>query len=235
MPYTVKDMAYASYSSTRLNELLSKLKDVVAKADFIRTKDRLTRKDKIIVRLADLLAGQESSYFGPEARLFISSIHIGKADVLRIMERRGEVLSRSGLEGRLQANAKKFIQDFGIDAIDVLTTDATSPEIMLRMDAIELTLLNITTGLDYCDNSLDRLLKENGLSVDNINGFMSIEDVTQEQLDKLVLLLEPYTKAGKAKRIAELNKLAHVLWHFRKANLDGSDDAAVNYILRSIV
>lgn len=235
MGYSVKDMSYATYPTTRLNEVLSKLKDIVARADFVRTKDKLTRKDKIILKLADLTAGTSSHYFSPETKLFISSIHIGKADVLRAMTSRGETLSRSGLEGRLFADAKKFVKDFGIDAVTVLSTEQITAEMQIRLDAIELTLLNITTGLDYCDNILDNLLRTNGLAIDNINGFSSVEDITQEQLDLLVELLEPYTEAGKAKRKAELMKLSHVLWHFRKANLDGSDNATVNYILRSLI
>lgn len=230
-------MAYSivTGNGVRLAEVLSKLKNLVAKAEFLMTKQQLTRKDKIIIKLVSLLAGKDSHYFNSETKLYISSLHISKADVLRVMTSRGDNISRSGLEARLYACARQFVQDFGLDAIDVLTSDQITSEIMLRMDAIELTLLNITAGIDYCDNNVDRLLKEHGLNIENINGFSSIEEVTQEQVDKLVELLEPYTDKGKAKRIAELNKLSHVLWHFRKASLDGSDDATVNYILRSIL
>lgn len=219
----------------RLDDILKQLKNVVARADFLRTKEKLSRKDKLIIKMSNLVADKDSHYFCPEAKLFISSLYISKADVLRIMERRGEVLSRSGLQGRLENSAKRFITDFGIDAITVLASDKFTPEMLLRLDAIELTLLNITTGIDYRDNNLDRLLTENGLNINNINGFSSIDEITQEQVDRLVELLEPYTKAGKAKRIAELNNLAPVLWHFRKACIDGSDNATVNYILRSIL
>ena len=219
----------------RLHDVLKQLKNVVARAEFLMTKEKLSRRDKIIIKLSNLVAGKDSHYFGAEAKLYISSLHISKADVLRIMERRGETLSRSGLQGRLENSAKRFVADFGIDAITVLATEQITPEIMIRFDAIELTLLNITLGIDYKDNNLDRLLQANGLDVGSIKGFSSIEDVTQEQVDKLVELLEPYTKTGKAKRVAELNELAHVLWHFRKACLDGSDEQVVNYILRSIL
>lgn len=230
-------MAYSIVTNTgvRLAEVLSKLKSLIARAEFLATKQQLNRKDKIILKLNNLLASPNSHYFNAETKLYISSLHISKADVQRIMEARGVKISRSGLEARLYACARQFVEDFGVDATDVLTTEQITPGIMLRMDAIELTLLNITTGVDYCDNNVDRLLKEHGFNVENINGFSSIEDVTQEQVDKFIELLEPYTKVGKAKRLAELNKLSHVLWYFRKASLDGSDDVTVNKILRSIL
>lgn len=230
-------MAYSvtNNASIRLNDVLSQLKHVIAKAEFLKTKTELTCKDKVTIKMSDLLMSNSYHYFNAETRLYISSLYISKADILRIMEARGEKLSRSGLEGRLYANARQFVSDFGIDASTILVEDKTSHEIELRINAIELTLLNIMTGLDYCNNNLDRLLEENGLSVDTILGFSSVEDISMEQVEKLIELIEPYTPAGKAKRMQELTKLTHVLWHFRKASLDGSDNATVNYILRSIL
>ncbi len=224
----------ADNQSVRLNEVLKQLKNVIAKAEFLVTKDKLNRRDKIIVKMSNLLTGQSSHYFCPEAKLYLSSLYISKADVQRTMEHRGEKLSRSGLEGRLFNSAKQFVLDFGPDAITVLTADTLTDEQLLRLDAVELTLLNITTGIDYTDNNVDRLLKANGLNLESIRGFSSVENITQEQIDRIVELLEPYTEKGKAKRVEELGQLSHVLWHFRKACLDGSDDALVNYILRSI-
>lgn len=224
----------ADKQAVRLNDVLKQLKNVIAKAEFLLTKDTLTRRDKVIVKMSNLLTGQASHYFCPEAKLYISSLYISKADVQRTMERRGEPLSRSGLEGRLFSSAKQFVLDFGPDAIDILVSDKLTPEQSIRLDAIELTLLKITAGIDYTDNNLDRLLKAHGLDIESIKGFSSVESISQEQIDRVVELLEPYTEKGKAKRIEELSQLGHVLWHFRKACLDGSDDATVNYILRSI-
>lgn len=218
-----------------LKDVLKQLKALIARAEFIMTQDKMTHRGRIIVKMHNLLVAPTSHYFCPEAKLYISRQYISIADVVRAMEQRGERISRSGCEGRLLASAKKFVTDFGIDAALILTTDKDVPGMDARLDVIELLLLKIATGIDYNDNALDRLLAANGIKLSGIQGFSSIEEVTDEQIDRLIKIIEPYTEAGKAKRIKELNELSHVLWYFRKACIDSSDDAAVSRILRSII
>lgn len=218
-----------------LKDILKQLKGLINRAEFVATKDELTRLDKIILRMSRLLTSPSSHYFGPEAKLYISSTFIGLADVVRIMDERGEHLSRSGCENRILLSARKFVTDFGPDTIQLLLSDVPVSKKSSRLDEIDLKLYSIENGIDYADNTIDILLKEHGIVSQSVSGYNVTTDISPERLDEFISLIKPYTKQGIEHTKKELEKYSDVLWHFRKANIDGSDDTFINYILRAIL
>lgn len=224
---------YIENYNISLKDVLKHLKALVAQAQLLVTKEELTRVDKIILKMNDLLTNSNSHYFGPEAKLFISSQFISLADVVRIMASRGEQISRSGCENRILLNAKKFINDFGVDTAQILISDNLTNNNLVKLDAIELQLLKLEKGIDYTNNVIDDLLRTFNIKTAGLQGFEG-QNVTPEQINKFLALIEPYTPKGKAKRERELAELNNVLWYFRKALLDGSDNATINYILHSL-
>ena len=216
-----------------LKDVLKSLKALVAKAQFIATKTELNRLDTIILKLNKLLTSPDSQYFNTEAKLYISSMYITLADVVRVMASKGVAWSRSGCENKMLQSARKFVMDFGPYTAAQLIDDPVIAKKTTQLDMIELQILKIEQGIDYTANGLDKLLIENGLEVNSLAGFDN-PNITQEQLDKFVELIEPYTAKGKTKRLEELQNLSNVLWYFRRKLVENIDDPIVVYILNAI-
>lgn len=231
----VSNVVNVNNNTITIKDMLKQLKALVSRAEFIETKTELSQPDKLILRFRRVLMDPSSHYFCPEAKLFISSQYIGYADVVRIMDERGEHLSRSGCENRIMQSGLKFITDFGPDAVQILLSEVPLQSKSVRLSELELKLLSIENGVDYTDNTIDNLLKKHGIVLKSVDGFASTANVTPEQVDRFISIIEPYTPKGIERRKKELKEVSDVLWYFRKATVDSTNDAVASYILRNII
>lgn len=226
----INNINYNQFGS--LKDILQQIRSFLTKAVFLANKQQLSRCDTIILKMQNLLT--TTGYFGPEIRLFVSNPYITLAQVVRTINERGEILSRSGCENRILLDVQKFIKDFGPDAAYLLnnTEKIDNPT---WISITELKIIAIQTGFDYTDNSLDKILKQHGFGIISLEGYSTLnKTITQADVDKFISIIEPYTEAGIKKHKQELEELGHIIWAFRKGMADGTNNDLVTKILQNI-
>lgn len=225
-------MIDAYYNGIKLKDVQKQLRGFVSKREYfigaIKTDPKNSKKYKLAMSLQKLMFNPDMNYFSLPTRLILGSEYVTLADVVNIMEQRGQKISRSGCEDKILRDVKKFVTDFGTDILNILMDDDTvSSDDSLAV--LEVKLLAYKTGIDYTDNALDNLLKKFDLSVYD-TGSTSTEQITSEKIQEVLDVLEPYTTKGLQATKEKLKEYGPVLWHLRKALINGTDVNLANYV-----